>query len=757
MTEACDCQQDTPHPVSGGGIPLPQPNPLPDWPIGPHPIPDRPIEPRPIPDWPPDFFRCLRARGISGRYGGFQGGGPFVVSRRLDLRIDVDLRHNSNSPVMNRVSGDHFRRGLVFVPGRPLRFSETYVESWIVDNPVVRWQRCRAIITGDVRYYRGVHPATTVRIEVPWSWGAIGDAVVTFTTAGVAGAPYTCGYVSDAFRSLELEVDYATSVDIAPDAPAYDTTWHANRPADTPARTLSIAEAFRETGVEVTMSGGRNQIDDSAAGFTSWSPAELHDAMETAYSRYGSTWPDWRMWGLQAGRFDNPSVGGIMFDAAAAYGGAGRAPERQGFAVFRNHSWFTDLVAGTPANQEQARAMRHYLYTWVHEAGHAFNLLHSWDKGRASSLSWMNYDWKYDAINGADQFWANFRFRFDDEELIHIRHADRAAVVMGGDPWASGGHLENPGAAYLEPGPEQPVELLVRAKRYYEFLEPVEVELRLRNLSTVPTVIDARLDPRYGSTTVVIGKPDGTTVQFGSVMCLLGQAEVRTLSPAPSGDDAPGPDRYSEKVPLSYGSDGFLFEQPGTYRIRAVYSAGDAFAVSPVTVIRVGQPAGLEEDRFAGDFFTPQVGLTMALGGSMSEHLGAGLDTLREAADRLADRAVGPKAAQVVAASIGDDFYRRTETGDGDAMVKVHGADPAAALALTAPARQALHSEGDKTDNLAYRELVEFRADLHAANGDPDLAANELTALGDDLARRGANPDVVADVQAHAAAVKPKR
>lgn len=750
MNEEYAYQDSASDPGGGAGFPLPQPDPL-------RPVPVWPLEPRPVPDLPPDFFRCLRGRGISGRYSGFQGGSDVVLLRnRLDLRVDVDVRHNSNSPVLNRISGDHFRRGLVFVPGGPLRFAETYVESWIVDNPVVQWQRCRAIITGTVRYYRGIHPATSVRIVVPWSWGAIGDATVTFTTAGASGTPYTCAYRGDAFRSLELEVDYAASVDVAPETPAYDTTWHANRPADTPARTLSIAEAYRETGVEITMSGGRNQIDDSAPGFNSWSPAELHDAMESAYSRYGSAWPDWRMWGLQAGCFDNAGVGGIMFDAAAAYGGAGRAPERQGFAVFRNHSWFTNLVAGTPANQDQAWAMRHYLYTWVHEAGHAFNLLHSWDKGRAGSLSWMNYDWKYDALNGANQFWANFRFRFDDEELIHIRHGDRAAVVMGGDPWASGGHLESPAAAYLEPGPGHPVELLVRGKRFFEFLEPVEVELRLRNLSAAPATIDARLDPRYGNTTVVVGKPDGTTVQFSSVLCLLGDAQARTLAPAPLGDPV-GADRYSEKISLSYGSGGFLFEQPGAYRIRAVYSAGDVFAVSPAALIRVGHPLSRQEDRFAGEFFTPQVGLTMALGGSMSEHLSAGLDTLREAADRLGDRAVGAKSAQVVAASVGDDFYRRTETPHGDAMVKAHEADLEEALTLTAPARDALHSGGDKASNLTYRELVEFRADLHAAHGDPEQAAMELTTLGDDLATRGANPDVVADVKAHAEELRRQR
>ena len=136
-------------------------------------------------------------------------------------------------------------------------------------------------------------------------------------------------------------------------------------------------------------------------------------------------------------------------------------------------------------------------------------------------------------------------------------------------------------------------------------------------------------------------------------------------------------------------------------------------------------PATREEDRLAADWFTNAVGLTVALGGSMSPHLDSGLDTLREAADRFAATDVGMSAAQVLAAGIGDDFYRR----QGDEVVRFHQADPEAALALTEPALQAHRSAGDKTTNLAYRSLVEQRADLHVAAGRPAQARKELSSL----------------------------
>jgi hypothetical protein len=82
--------------------------------------------------------------------------------------------------------------------------------------------------------------------------------------------------------------------------------------------------------------------------------------------------------------------------------------------------------------------------------------------------------------------------------------------------------------------------------------------------------------------------------------------------------------------------------------------------------------------------------------------------------------------------------------------VRSHEADPQAALALTEAALQAHKAEGDKTTNLAYRTLVEQRAGLHTAAGRPGQARKELSSLATALSRRGANPNVVADIKAEA-------
>ncbi len=737
----------TPNPDPGpvpGPLPEPFPGPFPGPLPGPGPLPDRPL---PIP-WPPDWFRCLRLGPVSGRYEGDMTS-PTAGRYRLDLRVDIDVRY-ANSPVMNRVSGDIYQVYTFRLLGRPAFTWTVYRESWIVDNPVVTWSRCNVVVTGTVRYWKGIHPFTTVRIVIPWTtFSPAGPAEVTFSAGGgITTQNYSCARKSDCFRSMGMEIDVAASVNTPPLLPSYSSHWHNNRPPDTPQRTLTIEESYREAGVCVEIDPAHTVIDDSAAQFNSWSPAELHDAMEVHYSKYAAGWPKWHMWGLLAGTFDSPSVGGIMFDAAAMYGGAGRPPERQGFAVFRNHSWFNNLVAGTPANQDQAWAMRHFLYTWVHEAGHAFNLLHSWNKSRPDSLSWMNYDWRYDQRNGSNTFWGNFRFRFDDEELIHIRHGDRAAVIMGGDPWASGGHLETPEGAMAQTMENAPIELLVRSKPYFDFMEPVAVEVRLRNeLEDVPLDVDVRLNPEFGGIIFYIQRPDGRILEYAPIMCKVGEAEMRTLKPR-TPDLVEGEDRYSENVFLSYGAYGFYFDTPGEYLVRAAYQgAGDMVLLSNIHRIRVAAPVTREEDREAQDFFTNEVGLSLYLNGSQSPFLKKGMEVLESIARSKANTLAGAKIASIVAQSVADDFFR-IQKPDKPKLVRTHTADPKLALELTDAALKLARREKIRELNLFYHSLVRERAGFLAAAGQKEEAKKELQTLRRDLAARDVNQPVLEEIKA---------
>lgn len=710
-----------------------------DGPIEPFPLPGPFPDPAPIP-FPSDWWRCLRFGPVSGGY----EGSSTIGQQTLHLRIDIDPR-SATSPVMNRVSGDIYRVYRIALPGRPPISWQVYIESWIVDAPRVTWSRCSVSIVGAVRYWRGAHPDTEVTIQVPWgTFQPAGAATVTLTERHSLNPQRTfvCPRVSDCFRDLRLEIDCCASVNQAPLLPSYDTTWHNTRPANLPQRVLTIEAAYREAGVCMSIPTDHTIIDDSAAQFTSWSAAELHDVMETHFSAFGGGWPNWHMWGLMAGQFNNAGVGGIMFDAAAQFGGAGEAPERQGFAVFRNHAWFNNLVAGTPANHDQAWAMRHFLYTWVHEAGHAFNFLHSWDKARPDSLSWMNYDWRYDQRNGADGFWGAFPFRFDDDELIHIRHGDRPAVIMGGDPWASGGHLEAPDLAMAQLIGDAPLELLIRSKEYFQLMEPVLIELRLRNTTAdLPLTIDTRLAPEFGGVVVHIRKPDGGIVQYAPNMCAVGTPEFRTL--APGKGSVEGEDRYSKEIFLAYGSGGFYFDQPGDYQVRAIYQGpGDLLIPSNVHHIRIGAPASPELDRLAQDFFSDSVGLALYLQGSESRHLKRGMGVIEEVADRCKNTILGARLALTLANSAAKPFFSIADPKEPK-LINTSEADPKRALKLTKPALEVFREEKDKELNLIYGRLVRRRAEYHQAAGQPKAAKEELATLRQELAQRGVNQPVL--------------
>ncbi|MDH5639478.1 MAG: hypothetical protein OEZ04_13410, partial [Nitrospinota bacterium] len=529
--------------------------------------------------------------------------------------------------------------------------------------------------------------------------------------------------------------------------PSYDTHAHSNRPASTRQRTLTIEEAYHEAGVGVEINPTTTIIDDSDPAFNTWSVAELHDAMGTHFSRFPGSWPKWHMWGLLAGSFVSSGTGGIMFDARAAYGGAGEAPERQGFAVFRNHSWFNNLKDGAPANQAEAWAMRHFLYTWVHEAGHAFNFLHSWDKSRADSLSWMNYDWKYNSLDSGNDYWRDFEFRFDDEELIHMRHGDRASVIMGGDQWASGGHMDMPADAFSKTMGEAPVELLLRGKGYYEFLSPVSIEVRLRNrLDDMDLELDRRFDPTFGCVKYMIRKPDGKTVLYEPIACQVGDPDLVKLQGAKAAKN--GEDRYSQNVYLQYGSGGFYFDVPGDYLVRAIYSgAGEMILTSNTLKLRVGTPLTRREDIVAQDFFSRDVGMCLCLGGSKSRFLTKGMETLEGIMEEFKSTAMQAKIVSMIVGSVGAPFFGIKDPEKLRQIEKLHDGDPKAALAMSKNAMEFYHKEGGGDDNIDYGLLVCQRVRLHKEVGDDKSAKAEGDSLVNDLSSRGVHPPVVKAIQ----------
>jgi len=689
----------------------------------------------------PDDWRCTRLGPVSGRYRG-EMTAPDSGRYELVLRVDIDPRQET-SPVMDRVSGDIFRKYRFRWRGEVHEW-RSYQESWIVEDPSVNWQECYVDIKGSVRFWEGSHPSTRVGIRIPWgTFESAGPADVTLRESGSSTPEeYTCSRESSAFRDLRMEVDVCESVNSDPIVPEYDTHAHATRPSGIPQRTLTIEDAYREEGVDATVVAPDTIIDDSDSDFDSWSMAELHDAMEDHYSRYSGGWPKWHMWGLLAGSYDSPSVLGIMFDVRSRYGGPGKPSYRQGFAIFRDHNSFDDLPNGAPTNPAEAEAMRDYLYTWIHEAGHAFNFLHSWDKGRSGAYSWMNYPQR------VPDFWDNFEFRFDDSELVHLRHGDRNAVIMGGDPFGTDTHLQGAHDAATEQlSPVEgnpPVELLVRSRETFGFLEPIEIELRLRNLMDGrPIELDSRLDPAFGNVSVFVRRPDDTVVRYKPIAHLLGTDEPVTLKAA---DEAvEGEDRYSESVFIDRGADGAYFDEPGRYAIRAAYQdREDFFIVSNTHTVHVSGPQSREEENLAREFFGEDVGLSLYFGGSQSPHLAEGMAVLEDVAERYTNTLAGAAAATAVASSLEEPFF---SVRDGT-LTKTADADIERALMLTEPAHELYRDRKEKSLNLPYHALVRSRARMLESIGEDEDAREEVATLREDLSNRDVNQPVLDGIEA---------
>jgi hypothetical protein len=706
---------------------------------------------------------------ISGLYRGPLASGG---AQRLDLRIDVDASL-ADGAVLKRVSGDLFRIDKFAMPGKAPKETEVYKESWILEQPHVVVSSGVVEITGAIRYWEGTHPKTTATIRVPLQpQGAA--AQVTLLQQSSPSLSFVCAPAGKFFRSLNLEIDVCKSVSADPTLPKYATHSLKQRPPGLSDRELTLERVYGEAGVElVVRSEGRTIIDDTAPTFAAWTDAELHNAMEHHFSQYKGTWPKWEMWGLVAGLYHDDLVGGVMFDYAGALGGAHKAPERQGFAVFRKHFWFDSLVVD-PKTDAEFEAARRFLWLFTHESGHAFNLLHSFEKNRENALSWMNYVENYDALHKEGAFWSGFRFTFDDEELLHIRHGNRASVIMGGDTFSSGGHAEAPpGAEHLRMPPgamtsisgEVPLEILVRAEPYFQFLEPVSIEIRARNLLPVPMSVSATLHPEHGSVSIFIRRPDGRIVEYMPISCKLAPDRSITLSPEGAEDSS---DRHSRTVFVSYGRYGFYFDEPGQYYIRVLYHGpGNMLIPSNVLRVRVGHPKTEEADRMAQDFFSYESGVSLYLGGSLSGFLTGGMNTLMDVVERNATTLAGAKIAARVARGVGMPFHDFGYEA-GEALPKMMAAppqpslrnstsgDPEHALRLIDIAMKTFGQHPSARLSIPIERAIRTRADMLIKIGKPDEARHELMDLAGNLKKAGVKAEVVRQCQRDAERIAPK-
>jgi hypothetical protein len=415
--------------------------------------------------------------------------------------------------------------------------------------------------------------------------------------------------------------------------------------------------------------------------------------------------PNWAVWLLVAEKHDlGAGLLGIMFDQLG--------PQRQGCAVFHQG------IGGTTSQQ-----LRLQLQTYVHELGHCFNLLHSWQKSlstppgvnRPNSLSYMNYPWGY-PLGGEAAFWAAFAFQFDDEEVIHLRHAFRNDIVMGGNPFATGAASIAPEEMADPVAEETGLKLDIEPiHRSFSLGEPVVLKLQLTATRSAGIKAHPYLHPNLQMTTVAISRPNGQIVKYEPFIDHLMNGTFQEMGAQGSA--------ITDSAYIGFGKGGFYFDQPGNYKIRAIYQAADGSRVmSNVAEMRVRYPVTAADEEIADLLMGEEQGALFYLLGSDSDHLRKGRDALQTVLDKYGHMPV----ADYVRLAMGVNAAREFKTvADATLKVTVRPPDTEQAASLLQEAVKA----DSPVDDLTKVQVLEKLATAQAQVGDREGSSNTVSLI----------------------------
>lgn len=561
-----------------------------------------------------------------------------------------------------------------------------------------------------VESFSAVWPGTGERIErleLALAGAGLGapTAAVTFVAAsGRRHGPFTAAQVSTFFREVEVEIDRE---DVALAAEPYDTHTHPDRPANLPRELLTLESAFAKSGIRVTRSAAESVIDVSEAGDDRrWSERELHDAMQQHWDAFANR-PQWKMWIFLAQLAEDDGLGGVMFDGNIDEPGG---VDRQGTALFTRSPFFHSPDGAYPlANPPAAEAARRELFfNLIHETGHAFNLAHSFDKthpggvawsappwmrltASPQALSWMNYPDQASPPRGslkAKSFYDRFRFRFDDNENLFLRHAPERFVQMGNAAWFTNHARVTRGS--LDPR----LALVVRArKKVFELGEPVSVELRLGNVSDGVVTVHGGLAPREGFVQLAITNPRGERRPFLPILHTRSTVTAIPLEPAKA---------LYEPVTLNIGAFGSPFKEPGAYRVEASFTNFDGSTAAGVMQLYVRPPANYDDLMAVNELFGARLGSVLYLGGSRV------LEDVADKIDRICGKLGGKHPAQIhlrAARSLAYDAKFKVME-PGSRRVEVLDADPGFVQRMLAPIVADAKKAADTLGHILFERLM---------------------------------------------------
>jgi hypothetical protein len=639
--------------------------------------------------------------------------------RREELRLDVD-RHYPQMTASGTIHGA-FASRIHWIASLLPSGSDSWTGSiWYKDGGLVSF------------------PYTTVEIKVVGHSPGQRRAKVKFAGGGGPKRSRTFRFKSRYYRPAEFEFDWAEGEAATL---SIDTCAHPNRPATLPCETLSIPTVFRRAGFDVKVKPG-GQVPISGAVNALWSDQEMHDAMQTYWSSFAAQ-AQWAMWIFFASLHEAGSgLGGIMFDDIGPQ-------HRQGTALFVD-----SFIAQAPAGEADPVAWvdRTRFWTACHEMGHAFNLAHSWQKtlgvpwiplvDEPEARSFMNYF--FFVAGGQTAFFADFAYRFSNQELLFMRHAPETFVRMGDADWFDH-HGFREAAVSLDP----PLSLALRANReepVFEHMEPVTLELKLKNVSAEPKLVDRRILAE-NEAMIVIVKKDGSPARQVLPYAQRCYAPETTVL-------MPGEAKY-ESLLVSVGLNGWEIADPGSYTVQVALRVDDEDIVSNPLSLRVEPAASREEEFLATRFFTEDVARIIAFSGSRA--LDSGNQVLHELVEKVPDRRVALHARYVLGNVLAKDYKELVVDPEGPEQlsIAVREADHDEAQdliggALTSKPDNAAESFG----HIEYRRLADRYSEWLADEGADDAAAEAQETLYETLAARTVRgrrirPEVLEEIESH--------
>jgi hypothetical protein len=568
----------------------------------------------------------------------------------------------------------------------------------------------------DFRWPRSQGRVDRIEIRLTGSAVAVPAATVLFrdTARRRTHGPYVAVQESPWFREVEVDVDRERdALDVEP----YVTDGHPDRPRGIAREALTLERVFERAGIRIARDAGSGEVveADEAKRDRRWSYVELHDSMQRHWQAFANR-PQWKMWIFLANQAKDDSLGGVMFDGDIDEPGG---VDRQGTAIFTRCPFFHDEAgdycrANPPA---AAAAKRELFFNLVHETGHAFNLAHSFDKqleqapgeqawepppwmplrADAQALSFMNYP---DAATpdgtgdgNASWFYRRFRWRFDDGELLFLRHAPESYVQMGNAAWFQ--HHGRVARSSVDPR----IELLLRTRKpALELGESVFVELRLglRDGVGEPVMAHASLSPSDGFVELAVTSPGGERRPFLPIAHTRRRVTPHLL--------VPGAERLYYTVNMTAGLFGFAFKEPGAYRIEASWRNLDGRTAAAVLRLDVLPPARRDDARAIAALRRADVARTLYVGGTRA------LEEVNERLAFVAERLGATHPATFFLDSVRAKPLAEPTRSVNPATrhVDVAPPDPDRAMALLAPVVEHPAEAADSLGHMRFRTTVDL-------------------------------------------------